>query len=289
MPRRPAPRARPPTHARARAQGQPHDHFSPFHAPAAPQQPAGPIAVPPVRAARDYHLNRQAAEPHGPLFGSALAAAPYVRHKEHQDHYEEQLTAEYDADDADAAWLTGVNAKGGGGGGGGGGGVGQQSGFLAAALGLYHQVSMRISGSGALEEVRACVCWRAQGACVRRGEPGLQWGLLHGPVCSRESLTLSCCCGARPALCPPTRQQHQPQQQAAAAAAAGPAAAAQQQQQQPPGPRLALDDFERAVDVLELRHFEAVRSWWDREQHLGEFAVRAGGSGICRRRCFGAA
>lgn len=35
------------------------------------------------------------------------------------------------------------------------------------------------------------------------------------------------------------------------------------------GQRLSVDDFERAVDLLELAHFDAVRAWWE-EQQSGE-------------------
>jgi hypothetical protein len=39
---------------------------------------------------------------------------------------------------------------------------------------------------------------------------------------------------------------------------------AQQQQQQPL--LLAVDDFERAIELLEKAHFDAVKAWWDEEQ-----------------------
>ena len=37
-------------------------------------------------------------------------------------------------------------------------------------------------------------------------------------------------------------------------------------QQAAPPLRLSLDDFERAMDLLELEHFSAVKSWWEKEQ-----------------------
>jgi hypothetical protein len=38
----------------------------------------------------------------------------------------------------------------------------------------------------------------------------------------------------------------------------------QQQQQQPL--RLSVDEFERAMELLETAHFDAVKAWWDKEQ-----------------------
>lgn len=149
-------------------------------------QAAGPIHIPRVRLVADYDLNQEAAEHHGPMIEGDMAAAPYLRHKEHLDMYDEHDTAEYDADDADIKWLDNINSK-----------VGStataaalgkcssqawhgyssvrpacnrkkgladhhcvfvlcclqngQGGILAAAIGLYHQVSARISGSGTLD------------------------------------------------------------------------------------------------------------------------------------------
>lgn len=79
---------------------------------------------------------------------------------------------------------------------------GQGGGILAAAIGLYHQVSMRISGGGGAAEAHA-----------------------------------------------------QPEHQ-----------------QQPPPLRLSVDDFERAVELLEKAHFEAVKAWWEEEQ-AGEWGL----------------
>lgn len=74
-------------------------------------QAVGPIAIPKVRLAADYDLNQQAAEHHGPMMESGIAAAPYLRHKEHLDMYDDQHAAEYDADDQDMAWLDSINSK----------------------------------------------------------------------------------------------------------------------------------------------------------------------------------
>jgi hypothetical protein len=40
---------------------------------------------------------------------------------------------------------------------------------------------------------------------------------------------------------------------------------AQQQQQQQPL-RLSVDDFERAIELLEKAHFDVVKAWWDEDQ-----------------------
>jgi hypothetical protein len=87
---------------------------------------------------------------------------------------------------------------------------GQGGGILAAAIGLYHQVSMRISGGGGAPE-------------------------------------------------PP----------------------AQPEQQQPPPLRLSVDDFERAIELLEKAHYEAVKAWWEEEQ-AGE-SGRAASKETCGR------
>ncbi len=42
----------------------------------------------------------------------------------------------------------------------------------------------------------------------------------------------------------------------------------QHNQQQPL--RLTVDDFERAVELLEKAHFDAVKAWWEEEQ-AGEY------------------
>lgn len=45
---------------------------------------------------------------------------------------------------------------------------------------------------------------------------------------------------------------------------------AMQQQNTPCGQvRLSVDDFEKAIDTLELLHFDAVKAWWE-EQQSGE-------------------
>lgn len=38
------------------------------------------------------------------------------------------------------------------------------------------------------------------------------------------------------------------------------------QQQQQQALRLSVDDFERAMELLETAHFDAVKAWWDKEQ-----------------------
>jgi hypothetical protein len=74
-------------------------------------QAAGPIHIPRVRLVADYDLNQEAAEHHGPMIEGDMAAAPYLRHKEHLDMYDEHHSAEYDADDADIKWLDNINSK----------------------------------------------------------------------------------------------------------------------------------------------------------------------------------
>jgi hypothetical protein len=64
-----------------------------------------------VRLVADYNLNKEAAEHHGPMIEGDMAAAPYLRHKEHLDMYDDQHAAEYDADDSDIAWLDSINSK----------------------------------------------------------------------------------------------------------------------------------------------------------------------------------
>ncbi len=54
---------------------------------------------------------------------------------------------------------------------------------------------------------------------------------------------------------------------AAAAAAAGPSRTTSELGgQQPPKEQLTPDEFERAIDRLELLHFEALKEWWQRTQ-----------------------
>jgi len=74
-------------------------------------QAGGPIVIPRVRPAADYDLNLQAAAHHGPMIEGDIAAAPYLRHKEHPDIYNEHQPAEYDADEDDIAWLDSINCK----------------------------------------------------------------------------------------------------------------------------------------------------------------------------------
>jgi hypothetical protein len=45
------------------------------------------------------------------MIEGSIAAAPYLRHKEHLDMYEEGHAAEYDADNDDMAWLDNINSK----------------------------------------------------------------------------------------------------------------------------------------------------------------------------------
>lgn len=74
-------------------------------------QAGGAIVIPKVRLTADYDLNKQAAAHHGPMIDGDIAAAPYLRHKEHLDMYDEHQAAEYDADEDDIAWLDGINSK----------------------------------------------------------------------------------------------------------------------------------------------------------------------------------
>jgi hypothetical protein len=72
----------------------------------------GPIHIPRVRLVADYELNQEAAAHHGPMIPQGnMAAAPYLRHKEHLDMYDEHKAAEYDADDDDMKWLDSINSK----------------------------------------------------------------------------------------------------------------------------------------------------------------------------------
>lgn len=71
----------------------------------------GPIHIPLVRLVADYELNQEAAAHHGPMIQGDMAAAPYLRHKEHLDMYDEHTSAEYDADDDDMTWLDSINSK----------------------------------------------------------------------------------------------------------------------------------------------------------------------------------
>lgn len=48
-------------------------------------------------------------------------------------------------------------------------------------------------------------------------------------------------------------------------------------------PVLSVDDFERAIDRLELAHFDAVKAWWD-EQTAGACVASAHARRAARRR-----
>jgi hypothetical protein len=67
--------------------------------------------IPKVRLVGDYELNQEAAAHHGPMIEGDIAAAPYLRHKEHLDVYDDHHAAEYDADEGDMNWLNNLNSK----------------------------------------------------------------------------------------------------------------------------------------------------------------------------------
>jgi hypothetical protein len=209
--------------------------------------------VPRVRPVADYRLNEEVLQPR-PTFAAAPGGAlsvPYVRwHPPPPGMYDDR-PPEYDADEADEAWLAKANAaaagaddgrgdeeeedeeqqqqrqppkRGGGGRGasgaagkraaaGGGGGAAGSGGLMAAARGLYRSFSNRFRSSGGGGSSDAA-------------------------------------------------DQEQPGEPGAGGAGSG---------------RLGLGEFERAVEKLELLHFAAVSKWWS---DMNDGAAR--GTGVRR-------
>lgn len=131
-------------------------------------QAAGPIHIPRVRLVSDYDLNKEAAEHHGPMIEGDMAAAPYLRHKEHQDMYDEHNAAEYDADDDDIKWLDSINST-----------VRQQHSTAAVSAGMLHKQTC--------QQQQQLIRTQQGGVCMNTW-----WLLAAGRMCQRLACVDGC-------------------------------------------------------------------------------------------------